>query len=98
MLLSMIFSCVVTWHECPSRTHLQAVPSLTYPPSSSSSEEDAGRPRVRLAARDWAGDATAEPALEDAPEAMREAVLRDTVLWLSRARLRRSRMVGVVIR
>jgi hypothetical protein len=99
LYVSQLASCSpVLWRDCPSRTHLQAVPSLTYPPSSSSSEEDAGRPRVRLAARDCAGDATAEPALEDAPEATREAVLRDTVLWLSRARLRRSRMVDVVIR
>lgn len=52
-----------------------------------------GRPRVRLAARECAGEAAAEGALEDAPEAMREAVFFDTVLWLSRARLRRSRIV-----
>lgn len=48
---------------------------------------------MRLAARDCAGDAAAEPVFEVAPEAMREAVLRDTVLLLSRALLRRSRMV-----
>jgi hypothetical protein len=51
-----------------------------------------GRPRVRLAARDCAGDAVVEPALEVAPEATREAVFFETVLWLSRARLRRSRI------
>jgi hypothetical protein len=51
---------------------------------------------VRLAARDVAGDATAEPVFEVAPEAMREAVLRETVLLLSRALLRRSRMVKYV--
>jgi hypothetical protein len=48
---------------------------------------------VRLAARDCAGDAVVEPACEVAPEATRDAVLRETVLWLSRARLRRSRIV-----
>jgi hypothetical protein len=71
------------------KAHLNTVPSLTSPSSSS----DMGRPRVRLAARDCAGEAAAEGALEDAPEAMREAVFFDTVLWLSRARLRRSRIV-----
>ena len=70
-------------------THLQAVPSLRY----SSSSSEMGLPRVRLAARDCAGDAVAEAALEEAPEATREAVLRETVLWLSRARLRRSRIL-----
>jgi hypothetical protein len=52
---------------------------------------------VRLVARDGAGDcagdAAAEPVFEVAPEAMREAVLRETVLLLSRALLRRSRMM-----
>jgi hypothetical protein len=52
---------------------------------------------VRLAARDCAGEGTAEVALEDAvdaaPDATRDAVFFETVLWLSRARLRRSRMV-----
>jgi hypothetical protein len=73
------------------QTYLHVVPSLRY--SSSSSSSDAGLPRVRLVARDCAGDAAAEPVLEVAPEAMREAVLRETVLLLSRALLRRSRIV-----
>lgn len=71
------------------QTYLQAVPSLKY----SSSSSETGRPRVRLVARDCAGDAAAEPAFDVAPEAMRDAVLRETVLLLSRALLRRSRMV-----
>jgi hypothetical protein len=57
---------------------------------------------VRLAARDCAGDGTAEVALEDAaevaPDATRDAVFFETVLWLSRARLRRSRMVKSLVR
>jgi hypothetical protein len=76
-------------HKKEHQTHLKTVPSLTSP----SSESEMGRPRVRLAARDCAGDAAAEATLEDVPEAMREAVFLDTVLWLSRARLRRSRIV-----
>lgn len=72
-------------------TYLHAVLSLKY--SSSSSSSDVGLPRVRLVARDCAGDAAADPAFEVAPEAMREAVFRETVLLLSRALLRRSRMV-----
>jgi hypothetical protein len=82
-------TCLATQvlEEC--QTHLQAVPSL----KESSLSSDIGRPRVRLAARDCAGDAVVEPALDVAPEATREAVFFDTVLWLSRARLRRSRIV-----
>lgn len=72
-------------------TYLHTVLSLKY--SSSSSSSDVGLPRVRLVARDCAGDAAADPAFEVAPEAMREAVFRETVLLLSRALLRRSRMV-----
>jgi hypothetical protein len=82
-----------TWVWTQYQTYLKAVPSLKY--SSSSSSSEIGR-RVRLAARDVAGEATADPVFEVAPEAMREAVLRDTVLLLSRALLRRSRMVKYI--
>jgi hypothetical protein len=50
-------------------------------------------PRVRLAARDCAGEFAAEFTFEDAPEAALDLALRDTVLLLSSARLRRSRIV-----
>ena len=55
-----------------------------------------GWPRVRLAARDCAGEFAAEFTFEDAPEAPEAALdlaFRDTVLLLSSARLRRSRIV-----
>jgi hypothetical protein len=70
-----------------SKTHLQAVPSLK--PSSSSESC-----RLRLAARDWAGDPAAEFVFEAVVDATRERALRDIVLWLSRACFRRSRIVG----
>jgi hypothetical protein len=66
-------------------THLHAVPSLR---SSSSSVSC----RLRLAARDCAGDATAEFVLEAVVDVTRERALREMVLWLSRACLRRSRI------
>jgi hypothetical protein len=72
--------------SCESKkTHLQAVPSLR-----SSSSSDGCLLGLRLVARDCAG----EGAAEEAAEATRERALRDTVLWLSSACLRRSRMVG----
>ena len=49
---------------------------------------------MRLAAREVAGDATAELVFEAVVDATRERALRDNVLWLSRACLRRSRIVG----
>lgn len=70
------------------QTHLQAVPSLK---SSSSSESCSCR--TRLAARDCAGDPTAEVVFEAVVDATRERALRDIVLWLSRACFRRSRIV-----
>jgi len=48
---------------------------------------------VRLAARECAGDATAELVFEAVVDATRERALRDNVLWLSRACLRRSRIL-----
>jgi hypothetical protein len=48
---------------------------------------------MRLAARDCAGEAVVEFDLEATVEATRERALRDIVLWLSRACLRRSRIV-----
>ena len=42
--------------------------------------------------------AVREPASEEAPDAIFERALRDIVLWLSRACLRRSRMVNNVVR
>jgi hypothetical protein len=71
------------------KTHLQAVPSLR-----SSSSSDGYLLGLRLVARDCAG----EGAAEEAAEATRERALRDTVLWLSSACLRRSRMVGSFLR
>jgi hypothetical protein len=48
---------------------------------------------MRLAARDCAGEAVVEFDLEATVEATRERALRDIVLWLSRACLRRSRIL-----
>jgi hypothetical protein len=48
---------------------------------------------MRLAARDCAGEAAVEFDLEAAEDATRERAFRDIVLWLSRACLRRSRIV-----
>jgi hypothetical protein len=48
---------------------------------------------MRLAARDCAGEAVVEFDLEAAVDTTRERALRDIVLWLSRACLRRSRIV-----
>jgi hypothetical protein len=67
-------------------TYLYAVPSLK---SSSSSVSC----RLRLAARECAGDAVVELVFEAVVDATRERALRDMVLWLSRACLRRSRML-----
>ena len=71
------------------KNHLHAVPSLR-----SSSSSDWYLLGLRLAVRDCAG----EGAAEEAAEATRERALRDTVLWLSSACLRRSRMLAVFCR
>ena len=51
--------------------------------------------RLRLAARDGPGELAAELALDEVPEATRDRALRDTVLLLSSALLRRSCMMDV---
>ena len=70
-----------------TETHLHAVPSL----KPSSSEESC---RLRLAARDCAGEPAADVVLEAVVDTTRERALRDMVLWLSRACFRRSRILG----
>lgn len=69
--------------------HLQVVPSLRFPSSSS----EAFLLTARLVFLETAREFAAELALELAPEAMRERALRETVLPLSSTWRRRSGMM-----